>query len=163
VFNNYASFSFCVKEVADVIDIKDTGTSSLAISHEATFPQFIFDLKRELNLPLSKKLTTSEVKFILQNMDIADEESQTNFRKLLSFFWIEHILLCPFADPKLPRSSYSPIVENLDALENVNWPKLIFDHLHFSFDKLKNVKKSPGKGDQHYFYGFAPIFEVITF
>lgn len=51
MLNNYVSFSFCVKEVAYVIGMENIGTSSLAISHEGKFPQFIFDLKKELNLP----------------------------------------------------------------------------------------------------------------
>lgn len=95
VLNNYASFSFCVKEVAYVIGMENTGTSSLAISHEGKFPQFIFDLKKELNLPESKKLKTTDIKTILEKMDITDEQSKTNFKKLLSFFLIELILLCP--------------------------------------------------------------------
>ncbi|KAI5392218.1 hypothetical protein KIW84_076849 [Lathyrus oleraceus] len=88
-------FLFCVKEVAYVIGMENTRTSSLAISHQGKFPQFIFDLKKELNLPESKKLKTSDVKTILEQMDITDEQSKTNFKKLLSFFLIELILLCP--------------------------------------------------------------------
>ncbi|XP_050913571.1 uncharacterized protein LOC127128363 [Lathyrus oleraceus] len=38
VLNNYASFSFCVKEVSYVIGMENTGTSSLAISHGGKFP-----------------------------------------------------------------------------------------------------------------------------
>lgn len=63
-------------------------------------------------------------------------------------------------DPRVPRSSSWAMVDNLDALGKVNWPKVIFDNLHASFAKLKNLKDDPGKV-QHFFSGFAPIFEVI--
>ncbi|KAL5069794.1 hypothetical protein RYX36_020681 [Vicia faba] len=86
VLNNHASFSFCVEEVAYVIGMENTGTG-LAISRERKFPQFIFDLKKDLNLPESKKLKTADVKTILEKMDITDEQSKTNFKKLLTFFY----------------------------------------------------------------------------
>ncbi|KAL5096018.1 hypothetical protein RYX36_000345, partial [Vicia faba] len=147
-------------EVAYVIGMENTGTG-LAISRERKFPQFIFDLKKDLNLPESKKLKTADVKTILEKMDITDEQSKTNFKKLLTFFLIELILLCP-PDPKVPRSSSWAMVDNLDALGNFNWPKVIFDNLHASFAKLKHLKDDPDK-EQHYFSGFAPIFEAVVF
>ncbi|KAI5448257.1 hypothetical protein KIW84_015622 [Lathyrus oleraceus] len=63
---------------------------------------------------------------------------------------------------KVSRSSSWAMVDNLDALGSVNWSKVIFDNLHASFAKLKNLKDAPGKV-QHFFSGFAPIFEAIVF
>ncbi|KAI5448255.1 hypothetical protein KIW84_015615 [Lathyrus oleraceus] len=65
------------------------------------------------------------------------------------------------SNPKVPRSSSWAMVDNLDALGNVNWSKVIFDNLHASFAKLKNLKDALGKV-QHFFSGFAPIFEITA-
>ncbi|CAI8604409.1 unnamed protein product [Vicia faba] len=65
-------------------------------------------------------------------------------------------------DPRVSRSSSWAMVDNLDALGNFNWPKVIFDNLHASFAKLKHLKDDPDK-EQHYFSGFAPIFEAVVF
>jgi hypothetical protein len=54
------------------------------------------------------------------------------------------------------RVSSWGMVENLDAIEKINWPKIIFDSLYDSFAKLMAVKDELGK--QHYFNGCAPIF-----
>jgi hypothetical protein len=92
---------------------------------------------------------------ILAKMVIDDEQNQS---KRNFFFLIEFILICSPL-PKVRRVSSWGMVENLDTVEKVNWPKIIFDNLHDSFAKLNVVKDELGK--QHYFSGCAPIFDVI--
>jgi hypothetical protein len=84
--------------------------------------------------------------------------NKTNQKETFFFFLIEFILICSPL-PKVPRVSSWGMVENLDTVEKVNWPKIIFDNLHDSFAKLNVVKDELGK--QHYFNGCAPIFDVI--
>jgi hypothetical protein len=54
VFTDDVSFSLWLKEAVHVFGIEDTGTG-LAYSPATKFPQFLFDLKNEFNLPKHKK------------------------------------------------------------------------------------------------------------
>ncbi|KAI5381945.1 hypothetical protein KIW84_UN0303 [Lathyrus oleraceus] len=94
-------------------------------------------------------------------MTIEDEQSRSNFKQLLTYFLIEQFVLCSL-DPKKPRVASWGMVEKMNALEEVNWAKVIFDNTCDSFRKLKN-EIDKGDGKQHYFYGCAPAFEAIVF
>ncbi|GAU25837.1 hypothetical protein TSUD_31010 [Trifolium subterraneum] len=93
-------------------------------------------------------------------MSIEGEQSQSNFKQLISYFLIEQFLLCS-PDPKKPRVSSWGMVEDMNAFEEVNWANAIYDNICESFEKLKAALHEVHK--QHYFHGCAPVFEVIIF
>lgn len=158
MFNNEVSFSFCAQEIAEVLGINNTGTS-LVYTKAHEFPEFLFDLKEEFCSDRSRKITTANIRTFLEKMTIEDEQSRSNFKQLLTYFLIEQFVLCSL-DPKKPRVASWGMVEKMNALEEVNWAKVIFDNTCDSFRKLKN-EIDKGDGKQHYFYGCAPAFEVI--
>ncbi|KAK2434141.1 hypothetical protein QL285_019321 [Trifolium repens] len=92
-------------------------------------------------------------------MTIDDEQSRSNFKQLLSYFLIERFLLCS-PDPQKTRVSSWGMVEDMNAFEEVNWAKIIYDNICESFGKLKVVMH---KQQQHYFHGCAHVFEAIVF
>ncbi|CAL5209392.1 unnamed protein product [Lathyrus oleraceus] len=135
VFNNDVSFSFCAEEVAQVLGIKNIGTS-LVYTAAKKIPEFLFDLKEKFDLDGSRKITKKNIKIFLEKMSIDDEQSQSNFKQLLSYFLIEQFLLCS-PNPKMSRVSSWGMVEDMNAFEEVNWAKIIFDSICESFRKLK--------------------------
>ncbi|XP_058776922.1 uncharacterized protein LOC131651267 [Vicia villosa] len=160
VFNKNVSFSFCAHEVADVLGIKNSGVNFTAPAAK-NVPEFVYDLMKGCGLGSSRIISTTTIKKLLSQMDVNDDESRFNFKKLLSYFLIE-IFLIPSPDSKKPRTSAWEMVEDLDAYEEVNWAEAITDDLHVSFNKLKNAMKT-GLGKQHKFKGCAPVFEAVVF
>ncbi|CAJ2650010.1 unnamed protein product [Trifolium pratense] len=159
VFNNDASFSFCAEEVAKVLEIKNTGTS-LEYTRAETFPEFVYELKERFDRDGSRQITTKSITIFLENMTIDDEQSRSNFKQLLSYFLIERFLLCS-PDAKKPRVCSWGMVEDMNAFEEVNWAKTIYDYILESFGKLKNAMLEDKKEQQHSFYGCAPAFDVM--
>lgn len=156
VFNNNVSFSFCAEEVAEVLGIKNTG-NSLEYTAAERFPEFVYELKENFDPDGSRQIKTKGIKIFLEKMTIDDEQSRSNFKQLLSYFLIERFLLC-CPDPKKTRVSSWGMVEDINAFEEVNWAKTIYDNICESFGKLKAVMH---KQQQHYFLGCAPVFEVM--
>lgn len=159
VLNNNTSFSFCAKEVADVLGLENTGLS-LSTPAAKRVPKFVYDLMKECDLGSSREISTATIKKLLSQMDVNDEESKLNFKKLFCYFLIEMFFI-PSPDPKKPRTSAWAMVEDLNIYEKVNWAEAIYDDLHVSFNKLKNEIKT-GFAKQHNFKGCAPVFEVIV-
>ncbi|AET02639.1 hypothetical protein MTR_8g045000 [Medicago truncatula] len=158
VFNNNVSFSFCAEEVAEVLGIKNTG-NSLEYTAAERFPEFVYELKENFDPDGSRQIKTKGIKIFLEKMTIDDEQSRSNFKQLLSYFLIERFLLC-CPDPKKTRVSSWGMVEDINAFEEVNWAKTIYDNICESFGKLKAVMH---KQQQHYFLGCARVFEAIVF
>ncbi|KAL5062980.1 hypothetical protein RYX36_024717 [Vicia faba] len=158
VFNK-VSFSFCAEEVAKVIAIKNTGVDFSAPAAKE-LPKFVYDLMTKFNIGSSEKIQTTQIKKLLCEIDVNEEESKCNFRKLLSFYLIE-LFFISSPDYRRPRKSSWKMVEDLDAFEKVNWAKAICDNLYLSFGKLKDAMNQSHK--QTSFNGCAPVFEAIVF
>ncbi|MCI10373.1 hypothetical protein A2U01_0031466, partial [Trifolium medium] len=92
-------------------------------------------------------------------MSVDDEHNKLYFKQLLSYFLVEQFLLCA-SDAKTLRSSSWVFVKDLEAFEQINWAKAVFDHLCESLKDLKEKMRKPG---QHCFKGAAPalIYERI--
>jgi prophage antirepressor-like protein len=75
VLNNNTSFSFCAKEVADVLGLENIGLS-LSTSAAKRVPEFVYDLMKECDLGSSRKISTTTIKKLLSQMDVNDEESK---------------------------------------------------------------------------------------
>ncbi|CAI8617026.1 unnamed protein product [Vicia faba] len=157
VLNNNTSFSFCAKEVADVLGIENTGPDFNAPAAKKV-PQFVKDLVIGYGVDSSGKISTTTIKELLKKMNVDDEESRLNFKKVLCYFLIEMFLI-PSPDPKKPRTGSWSMVEDLDVYEKVNWAKAIYEDLHESFNKLKTATV----GKQHNFKACAPVFEAVVF
>jgi len=151
VFNNNMSFSFCVGEV---LGIKNT-RNSLEYTAAERFPEFVYELKENFDPDDSRQIKTKSIKIFLEKITIDDEQSRSNFKQLLSYFLIEQFLLC-CPDPKKTCVSSWGMVEDMNAFEEVNWAKTIYDNICESFGKLKAVMH---KQQQHNFLGCAPVFE----
>jgi hypothetical protein len=114
-------------------------------------------LKENFDPDGSRQIKTKSIKIFLKKMTIDDEQSRSNFKQLLSYFLIERFLLCS-PDPQKTRVSSWGMVEDMNAFEEVNWAKIIYDNICESFGKLKVVMH---KQQQHYFHGCAHVFEVM--
>ncbi|XP_057441107.1 uncharacterized protein LOC130733069 isoform X2 [Lotus japonicus] len=159
--NRGVTFRFCAEEVAHVLSIKNTGTD-LVNTKGKEFPQFLFDLCNKY--PPKKKaptttIITSMIKSVLNQMLVNDEESKFRFKQLLCYYLIEKILMCS-ANPKAPRMSFWGIVENLEALEQVNWAKQIFD---YTCEAISDLKSRTPNVVQNQFKGCAPALETIIY
>jgi prophage antirepressor-like protein len=75
VLNNNTSFSFCAKEVADVLGLENIGLS-LSTSAAKRVPELVYDLMKECDLGSSRKISTTTIKKLLSQMDVNDEESK---------------------------------------------------------------------------------------
>jgi hypothetical protein len=156
VFNNKTTFQFCTKEVANVLGIKDIGTDYPPVER-SKFPTFMYDLKKKFVGDNGKTFKSSHLRIILKDMLVDDEHNKLYFKQLLSYFLVEQFLLCS-SDSKTLRSSSWVFVKDLEAFEQVNWAKAVFDHICESLKDLKEKMRKPG--EQHCFKGAAPVLEV---
>jgi hypothetical protein len=157
VMNPNASLSFCVREVADVLGIENTGTDYFFPKEKSRHAEFLQEVRNIANLH-GKLFKTANLKSKLKDMLVNDDESRLCFRKLLSFFIVDQFLVCS-GDPKKPAGKSWGPVQDIDAFDKINWAQIVFEHTCDSITRLKNLMCSqPTK--QHYFAGFAPILEV---
>ncbi|XP_022036478.2 thyroid receptor-interacting protein 11-like [Helianthus annuus] len=139
-------FSFCSKEVADIIGMEDKG---VGIHEYVQCPK-----------ASSKPTTLADLKKKLKDMSIDDDASKKYFKGLMSYFLVEQVLLCARDATKL-RQVYWPVVENVDWRENCNWAKATWNQLHTS---LADVKKwCATREKQHHYIGAASVLETIIY
>lgn len=154
---NGIPFSFCSKEVADIIGMRDDGMDVQVLVKQCAQSTCSFPPKA------LSKATAAELKEKLGEMAVEDEESKKCFKELLSYFLVEQVLLCG-RDAKKLRVRYWPLVENAELREKCNWAKATWNQLHTSIADLKtwSMKKATGQQTsvQHAFTGAAPILEV---
>ncbi|MFS7934209.1 hypothetical protein Hanom_Chr05g00388891 [Helianthus anomalus] len=139
-------FSFCSKEVADIIGMEDKG---VGIHEYVQCPK-----------ASSKPTSLADLKKKLKDMSIDDDASKKYFKGLMSYFLVEQVLLCARDATKL-RQVYWPVVENVDWRENCNWAKATWNQLHTS---LADVKKwCATREKQHHYIGAASVLETIIY
>ncbi|CAJ2641885.1 unnamed protein product [Trifolium pratense] len=149
VMNHNASLSFCVREVADVLRIENTGTDYFFPKEKSRHAEFLQEVRNIANLH-GKLFTTANLKSKLKDMLVNDDESRLCFRKLLSFFIVDQFLVCS-GDPKKPAGKSWGPVQDIDAFDKINWAQIVFEHTCDSITRLKNLMCSqPTK--QHYRY-----------
>ncbi|KAJ0583202.1 hypothetical protein HanOQP8_Chr05g0171891 [Helianthus annuus] len=143
-------FSFCSKEVADIIGMEDKGVDI----HEYV------QCSKGSSASSSKPATPADLKKKLKDMSVDDDTSKKCFKELMSYFLVEQVLLCA-RDAKKLRKVYWPLVENVDWRENCNWANATWTHLHTSLDDVKKWCASREK--QHSYIGAAPVLETIIY
>ncbi|KAJ0568919.1 hypothetical protein HanRHA438_Chr05g0204791 [Helianthus annuus] len=150
---NGISFSFCSKEVADIIGMEDKGVD-IHEYMQCSKSSFVFPPKA-----LSKP-SPADLKKKLKDMSVDDDASKKYFKGLMSYFLVEQVLLCA-RDAKKLRKVYWPLVENVDWRENCNWANATWTHLHTSLDDVK--KWCATREKQHCYIGAAPVLETIIY
>jgi hypothetical protein len=103
-----------------------------------------------------KEFKASDLKNLLREMPIIDDQSKLYFRQLLSFYLVDQVLVCSGNSKKLNPKSWGA-VQDLHAFEKINWAKIVFEHI---CDSLKHLKGQMCHSGQHVFKGFAPVVEV---
>ena len=157
VFNDKTSLSFCTKEVGHVLGIKDEG-NAYKYHKDGQIPGFFEILKNEHggeSLQL-KELEVKHLKQILKDMKVDDEERKLWFKKLMSYYLVDQLLLCS-SNIKYLHKGLWRVVEDLKNFDNINWAKAVHDHIHESLGVLKREIEKPG---EHIFTGAALAFEV---
>lgn len=166
--NENVSFSFCAREVASVLGIKDTGTVNFETYLKDTsvqkFPKSLRSLRKEcLNVDHEVTFKAFHFRDLLNNMKVVEEEHKSLFMQIMCYYIIEQLLMCG-GNTKKPRSSYWGLVIDLDAFEAVNWAQAIQKHLLESIEWAKSKLVSDRQRSKQYnFRGCAPILEVIFF
>ncbi|KAL6552290.1 hypothetical protein OROHE_007654 [Orobanche hederae] len=167
--NEKVSFSFCPREVASVLGIKDIETDFQTYWKDTKdlckkFPKSLLCLGKEcLNVDHEVTFKASHFKELLNNMKVVEEEHKSFFMQIMCYYIIEQLLMCS-RNTKKPRSSYWGLVIDLDAFEAVNWAQAIHNHLLTSIAELKpKLVADSQRSKQHSFRGCAPILEVILF
>lgn len=178
--NNNICLSFCKKEVAKILGMNDSGISfaiyEKTCPKSSEFPTYLEVLRnkfvadantkdkdantkdRDTNTKKKSKITLANIKDILKNMTVDDEESKVQFKRLMTYFLIEGMLLCG-SDSKKPRCKTWGLVTNLEECWKVNWAEEVDNHLHFSLRTCKEkLKSKPDK--EHAFMGATPVLEV---
>lgn len=163
--NDGTCFGFCSKEVADIIDMEDSGIDYEEYEKQCSklstqFPFYLKELRAKFVEGDANEgaIMASHMKEILRNMTVDDDESKQKFKQLMSYYLIEQVLLCARNDKK-PRSTMWWLVNNLEICETVNWPKETLNHLHSSISDTKTWLEGDACG-QHNFMGAAPVLEV---
>ncbi|MFS7902997.1 hypothetical protein Hanom_Chr01g00018441 [Helianthus anomalus] len=108
---NEIPFSFCAKEVVDVIGMEDHGVDDKKYENKcsrATFPPTALN-----------KANAVVLKATFPNMPIDNEEGQKCFKKLMCYFLVEQVLLCA-RDGKKLRSKYWSLVADAELREKCN-------------------------------------------
>ncbi|CAJ2641884.1 unnamed protein product [Trifolium pratense] len=159
VFNNEASLSFCIREVAEVLGIENTGTDHIFSTENSAYNNFLDELKVFFNWEEDKEFKASDLKNLLREMPIIDDQSKLYFRQLLSFYLVDQVLVCSGNSKKLNPKSWGA-VQDLHAFEKINWAKIVFEHI---CDSLKHLKGQMCHSGQHVFKGFAPVVEAILY
>lgn len=164
--NDKTSFSFCTREIANVIGMEDSGTRFLdyekqCSSNSSKFPDYLDDLIAKFGKKAQGSITEANLKEILREMTVDDAESKQQFRELMTYFLIEEVLLCS-SNSKMPRSSSWWMVNNLEACESINWAKATEDHLHRSMASVKEWLEG-GMHGQHSFTGCTPALEAVLY
>lgn len=155
VFNDQTSFCFCTKEVAHVLGIKDGGNAYNVFSKDSQIPTFLEILKNE-HIGGGGSLQPKHLKQILRDMRVDDEERKLWFKKLMSYYLVDQLLLCS-SNVKHLRKSIWKVVEDLEIFDNINWAKAVHDHIHDALGDLKGKMEKPG---EHIFIGAPLAFEV---
>ncbi|MFS7902995.1 hypothetical protein Hanom_Chr01g00018411 [Helianthus anomalus] len=148
---NEIPFSFCAKEVADVIGMEDHGVDDKEYENKcsrATFPPTALS-----------KANAAVLKATLPHMPIDNEEGQKCFKELMCYFLVEQVLLCA-RDGKKLRRKYWSLVADAKLREKCNWAQAIFDHLRTSLDSLKTWRANKASEHQHSFTCAVPVLKV---
>ncbi|GKE36655.1 hypothetical protein Tco_1460060 [Tanacetum coccineum] len=165
--NDKTRFSFCTKEIANTIGIKDSGIDYQEYIEQysdvsSEYPKYLMDLRAKFVGDAGKRdITVANMKDILREMTVDDDESMRQFRELMTYYLIEEVLLCS-SNAKIPRKTMWWTVRNLEACESVNWAKATEDHLHTSMANAKAWLEAGAYGE-HSFVGAAPVLEAIIY
>ncbi|XP_074375698.1 uncharacterized protein LOC141717493 isoform X3 [Apium graveolens] len=170
IFINEKVFSFCPKEVADVlgITVNDTDIDFDVFREEtkcisAKYPEALYKLRKDvLNIGREQKMTPDNLKRLINDMSVEKEEHKILFVQLLNYYYIEQFALC-YSNPKQPRPTLWRYVSDLEKFEKVNWAKAIHGHLMESISDLHKHICSVHCSGQHNFTGCAPVLETILF
>lgn len=166
-FNDRVSFSFCPKEVADVLGISDTNginyedlvKTNLKIPPKV--PESVFELRRKLGLENIKVLKALDYRKTISDMPVEEEKDQYLFKQLMCYYILENFLMCG-NNEKSPRAKTWKLVADLDVFDSVDWAGAAHQHLMNSFSELKkDLDEDKDKEQQHKFMGCTPILEVI--
>ena len=156
-FNEKTSFSFCTKEVASVLGMSDNGIRFADYDNKCkktAFPKYLKEKYPALN-----KNTLFNLKSTLSTMSVDDEERKLEFKKLMTFFLLEGLLLPAGNSLKVPRVKNWGLVTNVEECWTVNWAEEICRYLHDSLKVCHNKHKNdPSK--QHPFFGALFVLEV---
>lgn len=157
-FSEKTSFSFCTKEVASVLGMSDSGIRYADYDKKCkkvtAFPN---DLKQKY--PALNQKTLFSFKETLATMSVDDEEGKLEFKKIMTYFLLEGLLLPAANSLKVPRVQKWGLVTNVEECWTVNWAEEICRSLHNSLEACqKKYKMDPSK--QHPFYGALFVLEV---
>ncbi|CAJ2659145.1 unnamed protein product [Trifolium pratense] len=124
VFNNETSLSFCIREVAEVLGIENTGTDHIFSTENSAYNNFLDELKVFFNWEEDKEFKASDLKNLLREMPIINDQSKLYFRQLLFFYLVDQVLVCSGNSKKLNPKSWGA-VQDLHAFEKINWAKIV--------------------------------------
>ncbi|KAK9062613.1 hypothetical protein SSX86_019801 [Deinandra increscens subsp. villosa] len=130
-------------------------------SQSSDFLSTVKVLRAKFSRGRDENISTRDMKEILKKMTVDDDESKQNFKKLMTFYIIKHILICG-NNGIIPNKDWWWIAD-LDACHSVNWAKVIEDHLHKSLKEAKSWHEKHDDSKQHTFTGAAPVFEAILY
>jgi hypothetical protein len=158
VFNDKTSLRFCTKEVANVLGIEDGGDPyKFVCSKDNKILDFVETLKKEHSV--QGTLEIKHLRLILQNMKVDDEERKVWFKKLMSYYVVDELLMCS-SNTKIVRKNNWRVVEDLGTFEKINWAKIVYDSIH---EALGDLNMKMDKRGEHAFKGAPLVFEAIMF
>ncbi|KAI3688313.1 hypothetical protein L1987_82024 [Smallanthus sonchifolius] len=158
--NNKTYFSFFTKEVAKTIRKEDKGINYLEyVSQNSQSSKQMKDLRAKFASG-DGAITAKQMNEILTKMTVDDDESKQQFRRLMTIYLIEQVLL--FNRNNKVLSSLWWLVINLDACESVKWAKATEEHLNRSMMEAQTwLEKSDSV--QHSLIGAAPVLKAILY
>ncbi|KAK9077288.1 hypothetical protein SSX86_005625 [Deinandra increscens subsp. villosa] len=164
--NKNTPFSFCTKEIAEVVGMDNSGIDYQHYLEQysdpsSKFPPYLVNLKAKFDVVAKKGISASQMKNILREMPVDDDKGKRRFRKLIMYYIIEQVLLC--CSTKNMRGRRWWLVKNLEACESINWPKATEDHLYSSMGNAKTCLEEGASHGQHTFIGAAPVLEAIIY
>lgn len=159
-----ATFSFCAKEVAQVLGMELTGSDyaecleaamKKAESNNGKIPDFL----ECFNLSSISSLKSFALKEKLMTMATVQESDKALFLKLMNLFCIDQILV-PSTNYQFVKQNSILLVNAPELVRACNWPQAVFDFLFIALKKTQaHFLKKPDK--QHVFDGALPILEVL--
>lgn len=157
-----STFSFCVKEVEQVLGMENTGISVseyVKAFEEKDFKKYIPDFLECFKLDSINSLSSKVLKDKLRTMEINNDNDKAFFQKIMHVFSIDQMLL-PSTNYQVVSPKYIYLVDAPEMINRCNWPQAVFEGLFNALVGTQNFLKSKSK-KQHVFCGALPILEVL--
>jgi len=125
-------------------------------SKDGKIPEFLEILKNE-HLVGRESLQPKDLKQILRDMRVDDEEIKLWFKKLMWYYLVDQLLLCS-SNTKYLRKSLWRLLEDLKIFDKVKWAKVVHDHIHEALWDLKGKMDKDGEAWWAYIHRGPSMF-----